>query len=95
MRVSSVCPLCLALVLMLWSAADAWAHGGRLDTDGCHHHRTQEEYHCHRGPLKGDTFPTKDAMLKVLEDEAEVNTPDASAGPSSEGPEQETPKPSS
>ena len=42
------------------------AHGGGLDAYGCHHNRKAGGYHCHRGPLAGEVFMSKDAMLKEL-----------------------------
>jgi hypothetical protein len=32
------------------------AHGGGLDANGCHHDRKNGGYHCHRGPLSGQSF---------------------------------------
>jgi len=43
----------------------ASAHGGSLDAHGCHHNRGAGGYHCHKGPLAGQTFISKDAMLKA------------------------------
>lgn len=36
---------CTAFLL----AVDAFAHGGRLNKEGCHNNRKTGEYHCHRG----------------------------------------------
>lgn len=46
--------------------APAIAHGGGLDAYGCHHNRKAGGYHCHRGPLAGQAFASKDAMLREL-----------------------------
>ena len=61
------------LTLVLASGALLWAlptpapgHGGGLDAYGCHHNRKAGGYHCHRGPLAGEVFMSKDAMLKEL-----------------------------
>ena len=43
------------------------AHSGGLDSIGCHHDRKKGGYHCHRGPLAGQSFSTKEKALKVLE----------------------------
>jgi hypothetical protein len=32
------------------------AHGGGLDSNGCHNDRQRGGYHCHRGPLAGQSF---------------------------------------
>ncbi|UOD33575.1 YHYH domain-containing protein [Massilia violaceinigra] len=34
--------------LFLLCAADASAHGGGLNAEGCHHNRRTGDYHCHR-----------------------------------------------
>jgi hypothetical protein len=44
-----------------------FAHGGGLDSHGCHHNRKDGGYHCHRGPLAGRAFASKDEMLKELQ----------------------------
>jgi 5-methylcytosine-specific restriction endonuclease McrA len=31
-------------------------HGGRLNSVGCHNQTSNSTYHCHRGPLAGQTF---------------------------------------
>ena len=38
----------LALCLLLLAQA-AWAHGGGLNSEGCHNNRKTGDYHCHRG----------------------------------------------
>jgi hypothetical protein len=47
--------------------ASAFAHGGGLDQMGCHHDRKRGGYHCHRGPLAGYGFSSKNDALRVLE----------------------------
>lgn len=42
------------------------AHGGGLDSYGCHHNRKQGEYHCHRGENAGKHYATQAEMLKEL-----------------------------
>jgi hypothetical protein len=44
----------------------AYAHGGGLDAYGCHHNRKAGGYHCHRGPLAGQSFVSQDEMLRNL-----------------------------
>ena len=46
--------------------AVVYAHGGGLDAHGCHHNRKAGGYHCHRGPLPGQSFSSKDEMLRQL-----------------------------
>ncbi len=45
----------------------SFAHGGGLDTYGCHHDRKHGGYHCHQGPFAGQTFASKTEMLSQLE----------------------------
>lgn len=39
----------IAVSVFVYAGA-AWAHGGGLNADGCHHDRKNGGYHCHRGP---------------------------------------------
>jgi hypothetical protein len=55
--------LSLSLVLIVHRA---YPHGGGLDADGCHHNRKLGGYHCHRGPLAGQSFASKEKMLERL-----------------------------
>ena len=49
--------------------APAFAHGGGLDSYGCHNNRKAGGYHCHRGPLAGQSFSTKEEMFLKLKNE--------------------------
>lgn len=58
----------LVLVLAgLGAATFAWmpaaAHGGGLDSYGCHRDNKAGQYHCHRGPCAGNTFANQKEML--------------------------------
>lgn len=59
--------LVIVAALCFAGAGAAWAHGGGLDGYGCHHNRKVGGYHCHRGPLAGQHFESKNEMLKRLE----------------------------
>ena len=37
------------VALALSTAPDLYAHGGRLNAEGCHNDRKRGGYHCHRG----------------------------------------------
>ena len=54
-------------------AVPVHAHGGGLDSHGCHHDRKNGGYHCHQGPLAGQSFASKQEMLTALE--AALNQP--------------------
>jgi len=52
----------LALILAAAAVPSAVkAHGGGLDSRGCHRDGSAGNYHCHRGPHAGETFPSKSA----------------------------------
>jgi hypothetical protein len=54
-------------LLCLMFPASGVAHSGGLDKIGCHHDRRNGGYHCHRGPLAGQAFASKEEALKALE----------------------------
>lgn len=58
----------LAVLLAFGWAGVAYAHGGGLDANGCHHNRKAGGYHCHRGPLAGQTFPNREAAERALQE---------------------------
>ena len=60
--------------------SDAKAHGGGLDHLGCHNERKMGKYHCHRGPLAGMEFDSKEEAGQALEDLQEKSKPDPSSG---------------
>lgn len=66
-----------AAVLLLLSPGGALAHGGGLDGMGCHHNRKVGGYHCHRGPLAGQHFGSKDEAVAALK--ASQGTPQRTA----------------
>ena len=40
----------IGLLLLVLVPTSAYAHGGGLNSEGCHNNRKTGEYHCHRGP---------------------------------------------
>lgn len=46
----------IAVVQALIWPPSVTAHGGGLDANGCHNDRQRGGYHCHRGPLAGQSF---------------------------------------
>jgi hypothetical protein len=56
----------LGIGLFLCAVIPAYPHGGGLDGYGCHNNRKAGGYHCHRGPLAGQSFSSKEEMLKKL-----------------------------
>ena len=56
--------LCLSAVGL--TAEGVQAHSGGLDAYGCHHDRKHGGYHCHRGPLAGQTFESQPEMLAAV-----------------------------
>ncbi len=41
----------LASCLAIPASSTVYAHGGGLDSEGCHHNRRTGDYHCHRGAV--------------------------------------------
>jgi len=62
----AIVQLAFGLGLFLCTILTAYPHGGGLDAYGCHHNRKAGGYHCHRGPLTGQSFASQEAMLKKL-----------------------------
>src|SRR5262245_58248170 len=56
----------LGLALLLGTILPAYPHGGGLDSYGCHHNRKAGGYHCHRGPLAGQSFGSQEEMLRQI-----------------------------
>jgi len=61
-------PVLVALVGSLLLPSTAWSHGGDLDAYGCHNDRKHGGYHCHQGPLNGQTFRSKSEMIGLLKE---------------------------
>jgi hypothetical protein len=57
----------VAGLLCLVVPASGVAHPGALDKVGCHNNRKKGTYECHKGPLKGRTFKTKEEAQKAFE----------------------------
>lgn len=55
------------LLVLCLPISEATAHGGGLDSMGCHHDRKHGGYHCHRGPLAGRSFNSKDEATRALQ----------------------------
>ena len=55
-------------------ASPAYPHGGGLDAYGCHNNRKSGGYHCHQGPLAGQSFQSKEEMLKQLKPQKSPST---------------------
>ena len=49
----------ILLITTILVSLSAFAHGGGLDDLGCNYNRMAGGYHCHRGPLAGRQFGSK------------------------------------
>lgn len=58
-------PICVGFLVSLNSLPVA-AHGGGLDSHGCHHDRKAGGYHCHQGALAGQSFSSKTEAQKAI-----------------------------
>ncbi len=54
-------------IISLFLPTALFGHGGRTDSLGCHHDRKNGGYHCHSGPLSGQSFGSKEEALCSLE----------------------------
>ena len=57
----------LSLSAVALAAGPVHAHGGGLDTHGCHHDRKNGGYHCHQWPFGGQSFESQQKMLVALQ----------------------------
>ena len=65
--------LSLALAVIVVAPALAWAHGGGLDSHGCHNDKKAGDYHCHKGRHSGASFKNQAAMLELDKKNAKVD----------------------
>jgi hypothetical protein len=49
------------------------AHGGRLNAEGCHNQNRDKTYHCHQGPLAGQSFANRAQAGSRLSDGDRLN----------------------
>ena len=64
-----------ALAILVEMPSAAFAHGGGLDGQGCHHNRKAGGYHCHRGPLAGKSFRFKADAARIPGQPTKPTTP--------------------
>jgi hypothetical protein len=57
----------VGLLGVLLAPAPVVAHGGGLDGRGCHNDRKNGGYHCHRGPLAGQSFASSGDAARALD----------------------------
>ena len=56
----------IALAVIALAPALAWAHGGGLDKNGCHHDKKAGDYHCHKGELSGKHFKNEGEAMAAM-----------------------------
>jgi hypothetical protein len=49
----------LFLIFLFIFSSESFAHGGRLNSAGCHNQNKDQTYHCHQGPLAGKSFSSR------------------------------------
>ena len=69
------------LLFGLNDAPSAVAHGGPLDSQGCHFDNLAGGYHCHRGPLTGQYFKSP---LGAIEEQNRTGVGAAPGAPSAQ-----------
>jgi len=58
--------LFFVFTILAASSGYSFAHGGGLDSYGCHNDRKHGGYHCHRGKFAGQSFSSKAEMLQAM-----------------------------
>lgn len=61
----------LVMLIAIATVPQAFAHGGGLDSYGCHNNRKEGTYHCHRGQFAGRTFASQAEMLREMQKDRE------------------------
>jgi hypothetical protein len=56
----------MALGVFVLAPTLAWAHGGGLDKQGCHHDKKAGDYHCHKGELSGKSFKNEGEAMAAM-----------------------------
>lgn len=64
-----------AIGLVAAAGMAASAHEGPQDSYGCHPNVAHGTYHCHRGPLAGRQFPSRQRMLRAYEEKQQTDRP--------------------
>lgn len=78
----SLSVLALATPVFLLSLLPAaLSHPGGRDRYGCHHDRKHGGYHCHAGPLAGQSFTSQAEMLATRQGAAEERPVPAPGAP--------------
>jgi len=67
-----------AALLVGTAIGAAHGHGGGLDDRRCHSDSDTGRYHCHQGPLEGQSFRSEAAARQALSDDAPSGRTDAS-----------------
>lgn len=57
----------LSLIFLFIFSFESFAHGGRLNSAGCHNQNKDQTYHCHQGPLVGKSFSSRQQAEASLE----------------------------
>src|SRR2546422_11411666 len=60
-------PLLLSILGLPLAHLTAEPHGGGLDSYGCHNARKHGDYHCHKGPLAGQSYSSQQDKLVSLQ----------------------------
>lgn len=74
-------PLLLSILGLPLAPLTAWPHGGGLDAYGCHNDRKHGGYHCHQGPLAGQSYSAQQDMLVALQALQTKTVPTSEASP--------------
>jgi len=65
----------LTSLFLLLTPLELHAHGGGLDSYGCHNETATGTYHCHQGDYAGQSFSSKQAFLDLLDNTTDPDPP--------------------
>ena len=58
--------LFVVIAYAMFNVSISLAHGGRLNSEGCHNQNSDRSYHCHQGPLAGQSFDNREDAANQL-----------------------------
>ena len=70
-----LCKLCLIVFGTLLVVQQVMAHGGGLNSEGCHNNRKTGDYHCHRGPEATQSIPTQPQSKPIINETKKSERP--------------------
>ena len=70
-----LCKLCVIVFGALLAAQQSQAHGGGLNSEGCHNNRQTGDYHCHRGQKAKESKSTQRLPKTIVNENERTERP--------------------